>query len=101
MNDDEDKTAVPADIPILTDVVSAEAMAAASTSAPEPVNEPPVGELQTQLAAATYELADRLLHAAFQQMEATLFEQVSEGLRKELPELIDRVLREHLEQLRG
>ena len=37
-----------------------------------------------------------LLHNAFAEMEAKLFAQISARLREELPELIDRILREHL-----
>ena len=56
-----------------------------------------LAEVQTNLAARTFRLADELLRSAFSQMEATLFEQISGELRRKLPELIDATLREHFE----
>jgi Zn-dependent M32 family carboxypeptidase len=41
------------------------------------------------------ELADSLLHQAAKDIEATLFERVLDRLRAQLPELVDRILREH------
>ncbi len=55
-----------------------------------------IAELQTKLAARTFALADELIRSSFNAMEATLFEQISAKLRSELPELIDRTLREYL-----
>jgi Zn-dependent M32 family carboxypeptidase len=43
----------------------------------------------------TLELADSLLHQAAKDIEATLFERVFDRLRAQLPELVDRILREH------
>lgn len=54
-----------------------------------------VAELEVKLASASLDLADRLLHAAFQEMEAAMFEQVSNRLRAELPELIADILKDH------
>jgi hypothetical protein len=79
------------DIPLLTDVVRE---AAPDKSAEE--IEALVAELQTHLAASTFALAERLLHSALAEMEATVYEQVTAKLREELPELIDSVLRLHL-----
>jgi uncharacterized protein (DUF2267 family) len=56
-----------------------------------------IAELQTKLASRTFALADELLRSSFNAMEATLFEQISARLRRELPELIDATLREHLD----
>ena len=87
------------DIPVLTDMIDA-----ADTGSEEVLQEPvsaigesQMTELQTELASRSFDLTDQLLHAAFQEMEAALFEQVSNRLRKELPELIDRILRDHFE----
>ena len=54
--------------------------------------------MQTALASRTFRLAEELLRSALTGMEATLFEQVSSKLRRELPELIDATLREHFEE---
>ena len=73
----------PADLPILTDAVE-DAVAAA----------PPLDAkaMQSAIVAETLKLADSLLHQAAKDMEATLFENVFDRLRAQLPELIDRIL---------
>lgn len=79
-------------IPVLTDVIRA--------GSPAPLGgdvDTLVAELQTKLAARTFALADELLRSAFAEMEATLFEQISGRLRRQLPELIDATLREHFD----
>jgi len=55
-----------------------------------------VAELQTKIAARTFALTDEVLRAAFAEMEASLYERISARLRRELPEIIDAALREHL-----
>ena len=97
MNESEGKTTDP--IPVLTDVVSGDAEPGADSAiaAPPRLDENSLAELQTELASRSFELTDRLLHSAFQEMEASLFEQVSNRLRNELPELIDQIQRDYLE----
>lgn len=87
------------DIPVLTDIVPDEAQGTADDA---PANIPTdvetlIAELQTSLAASTYSLTEQLLHTTFAEMEATIFQQISNKLRQELPELIDSVLRQHLD----
>jgi uncharacterized protein (DUF2267 family) len=82
----------PDALPLLTETVDEQA----AISHPARDYDTLVAELQTELSAATMNLAEGLLQAAFREMEATLFEQVSNRLRQELPELIDRTLRDHL-----
>lgn len=55
-----------------------------------------IAELQTRIASHTYELTDKLMRAAFADIEAKVFQQISTNLRQQLPELIDSVVREHL-----
>ncbi|HEY7671466.1 MAG TPA: hypothetical protein VIC71_04550 [Gammaproteobacteria bacterium] len=87
-------------IPVLTDVIPADERdadpARASAEPNEPDIEAVIAELQTRLAAQTFALADELMQTAFADMEAKLREQISARLRRELPELIDSLLREHL-----
>jgi hypothetical protein len=89
-------------IPLLTDIVvganalDTKSRAAAHTVPPD--IETTIAELQTRLASRTYALTDELLRAAFNDMEASVFRQVSSRLRQQLPELIDAVLREQLKQ---
>ncbi len=81
--EDDDKV-----VPILTDLESRPAPA---------VTEEQLAAVQAELTSLTRDLADRLLDGALRDMEAALFEKVADRLREELPELIDRVLREHLQ----
>jgi hypothetical protein len=87
-------------IPILTDVMPAEQHAVDATAASAESNGPDIetviAELQTRLAARTFALADELMQTAFADMEAKIREQISARLRRELPELIDSLLREYL-----
>jgi len=89
-------------IPLLTDiVVGAKTLDAKARVAAPPTQldiESTIAELQTRLASRTYALTDELLRAAFNDMEANVFRQVSSRLRQQLPELIDAVLREQLKQ---
>lgn len=96
MNDNEYNNDDAEQLPVLTEMVDEQA----TVSHPEKDYDTLVAELQTELASATMNLAEGLLHAAFREMEATLFEQVSNRLRQELPELIDRTLRDHLDAAR-
>jgi hypothetical protein len=66
-------------IPVLTDVIRSAA------NLPNNELDALLAEVQTKLASRTYKLA------------ATLFEQISGKLRRQLPELIDATLREHFE----
>ncbi len=84
------------DIPVLTDVITDDEAPTIGDTASPVDHESLIAELQTQLASNAYALTEQLLHNAFAEMEATLFAQISARLREELPELIDRILREHL-----
>ena len=81
-------------IPVLTDIVN-ETASGENGSDPRAV-ETLIAELQTELSASAFALTEQVLRAAFTEMEAALFEQITARLRQELPELVDRVLREQL-----
>jgi hypothetical protein len=87
-------------IPILTDVISPAGPDAdgndASSDPGERDIETMIAELQTRLAAKTFALADELMQTAFADVEAKIREQICARLRRELPELIDSLLREYL-----
>lgn len=95
-------------VPLLTDAVdvsTAKPVAAAAeissllnylTDTADADREMLIAELQTRLAAAAFQLTDDILRNAFAEMEASVFEQVSGRLRRELPEMIDSLLREQL-----
>jgi hypothetical protein len=74
-------------IPVLTDEMARPAL-----------TESELAELQTRIATGSFMLVEKLLHQAYKEMEATLFDEVVGRLRHELPELIDQVLREHFEK---
>ena len=76
----------PRDIPILTDAVAESIETSLSLDAKA---------VHAAILTETLQLADSLLHQAAKDIEATLFERVFDRLRTELPELVDRILREH------
>jgi Zn-dependent M32 family carboxypeptidase len=76
----------PRDIPILTTAVQQSVVVM-------PVFD--TKSLHATILTETLELADSLLHQAAQDIEAILFERVFDRLRAQLPELVDRILREH------
>jgi Zn-dependent M32 family carboxypeptidase len=75
----------PRDIPILTDAVKETAPASSIDAM----------AVHAAILTETLALADSLLHQAAKDIEATLFERVLDRLRAQLPELVDRILREH------
>ena len=75
----------PRDIPILTEEAEKNASLASID----------VKAVHAALVTETLNLADSLLHRAAKDIEAALFERVFDQLRAQLPELVDRVLREH------
>lgn len=86
-------------VPVLTEVVDRtepDELPVIEPGAEPSAEQVRLAELQTELAAKTFELTDGLLRAALTEMEATLFQQTSSRLRKELPDLIDQILRDHL-----
>jgi len=76
----------PRDIPILTEAVKESEPSSLSLEAKA---------VHAAILSETLELADSLLHQAVKDIEATLFERVLDRLRAQLPELVDRILREH------
>jgi Zn-dependent M32 family carboxypeptidase len=76
----------PREIPILTDAVEKNGGPYAFLDAKA---------VHAAIVTETLNLADSLLHQATKEIEATLFERVFDQLRAQLPELVDRVLREH------
>ena len=76
----------PRDIPVLTDAVKESVDASLCFDAKA---------VHAAILTETLELADSLLHQAARDIEATLFERVFDRLRSQLPELVDRILREH------
>jgi len=84
-------------IPVLTDEISTADENWASVSAED--REALIAELQTQIASSSFALTDEIMRKAFAEMEASIFEQISGRLRRELPEMIDAILREKLGEI--
>ena len=84
-------------IPVLTDAVARPRRSAADEMRRPALTESELAELQVRIATGSFVLVEKLLHQAYKEMEATLFDEVVGRLRNELPELIDQVLREHFE----
>ena len=77
----------PRDIPILTDAIDTGGAQAAAMN---------LQAAQSAIVSETLRIADELLHQAAKDMEAILFERVYDRLREQIPDLIDRILREQL-----
>jgi hypothetical protein len=75
----------PRDIPILTDAVEDNITYSLFDAK----------SVHAGLVTESLKLADSLLHQATRDIEAILFERVLDQLRAQLPEIVDRVLREH------
>ena len=78
----------PRDIPVLTEAIDSGRANAAALNAQA---------MQSQIVAETLKAADALLHQAAKDMEAILFERVYDRLREQLPDLVDRILRDQLQ----
>ncbi|MEZ5564582.1 MAG: hypothetical protein R3F24_03275 [Gammaproteobacteria bacterium] len=85
-------------IPVLTDAVARPRRSAVDEVARPALTESELAELQLRIATGSFMLIEKLLHQAYKEMEATLFDEVVGQLRHELPDLIDQVLREHFEE---
>jgi hypothetical protein len=81
-------------IPVLTEAIDAAIEAADLPDLAD--REALIAELQTEIASRTFTLTDTIMRNAFAEMEASIFEQISGSLRRELPEMVDELLRERL-----
>ncbi|HEY5665215.1 MAG TPA: hypothetical protein VIV64_00730 [Gammaproteobacteria bacterium] len=81
-------------IPVLTEAIDAAIEAAGVPDSAD--RDALIAELQTEIASRTFTLTDTIMRKAFAEMEASIFEQISGSLRRELPEMVDELLREHL-----
>ena len=94
MTDDDDIPVLTesVDIPVLTEAVEF----GASGKALPVLNEFQMNELRIRLSDSAYGLMERLLYNAIREMENALLEDLANHLRDELPEMIDKILQEHL-----
>jgi hypothetical protein len=80
-------------IPVLTDAVE---IKSATTIAAPILDEFQIDELRKSLTDSAYRLMERQIYSSIREMENTLQEVLTKQLGDELPELIDRILQEHL-----
>lgn len=89
-------------IPVLVKEAHADAAASPpiltsiAVPAPKHLSDHELAALKAELVAVAWEVVLDLLHSAVREVEAALFEQVSSRLRDELPEIVERALRNHL-----
>lgn len=83
------------DVPVLTEVVIPASSEVESRWDPDDI-----AGLKTALVAEVHDLAEGLVHQSCRELEAVLLERIADRIKKELPELVERILREHVEGLR-
>lgn len=89
-------------VPVLVKAAETEAKDAAPVlkdvagPGPRHLSDHELAALKAELVAVAWEVVVELLHSAVKEVEAALFEQVSARLREELPEIVERALRNHL-----
>lgn len=79
-------------IPVLTDVVEKAVLLAEDCSNEE------ITALEEEISHASLRLAEQLLHEVSREMEVVMFDRVLSRMRDELPALVDKILREHLQR---
>jgi hypothetical protein len=88
--------------PVLRQKIAAEdanappVLRAVAVPAPGQLSDHELAALKAELVAVAWEVVVDLLHSAVREVEAALFEQVSSRLRDELPDIVERALRNHL-----
>lgn len=99
MSEDPDKSSA---VPVLVKRAADEqpggppVLKAIAAAPPRQLSDHELAALKAELVAVAWEVVLDLLHSAVREVEAALFEQVSARLRDELPEIVERALRNHL-----
>lgn len=92
----------PGSVPVLRQRAAKDAapgppvLKSVAVAAPSQISDHELAALKAELVAVAWEVVVDLLHSAVREVEAALFEQVSSRLRDELPEIVERALRNHL-----
>jgi hypothetical protein len=71
-------------------------LTAVAIPAPRHLSDHDLAALKAELVGVAWEVVLDSLHSAVREVEAALFEQVSSRLRDELPDIVERALRNHL-----
>jgi hypothetical protein len=80
------------DIPVLTEVVE-EALLADDRYSSEDL-----AGLEDEISRESLRLAEQLLHEVAREMEVVLFDRVLSRMKEELPTLVEKILRQHLQR---
>jgi hypothetical protein len=94
-DEDHDDPIDEDDVPVLTEIVSPVAPELESRWDPDDI-----AGLKTALVAEVHDLAEGLVHQSCRELEAVLLERIADRIKKELPDLVERILHEHVEGLR-
>ncbi len=88
------------EVPVLTSALRAEPVPVlADPAVPEAarLNEEQLLALRSRLTVLTRDLAERLIEETLVELEMALVEKVSARLRDQLPDMLERALRDHLD----
>lgn len=102
MNDKKQADGKPSVVPVLVKQAAGDSgdgppvLKDVAVPAPRHLSDHELAALKAELVAVAWEVVLDLLHSAVREVEAALFEQVSARLRDELPEIVERALRNHL-----
>ena len=90
--DDAAKKDAAEDIPVLTEVVEEAVLVDNSYSGED------LAGLEDEISRGSLRLAEQLLHEVAREMEVVLFDRVLSRMKEELPTLVEKILREHLQR---
>ena len=82
------------DIPVLTEVVEEAVLVDNRYSGED------LAGLEDEISRESLRLAEQLLHEVAREMEVVLFDRVLSRMKEELPTLVEKILREHLQRKR-
>lgn len=88
------KDAAAEDIPVLTEVVEEAVLVDNRYSGED------LAGLEDEISRESLRLAEQLLHEVAREMEVVLFDRVLSRMKEELPTLVEKILREHLQRKR-
>ena len=80
------------DIPVLTEVVEEAVLADERYSSDD------IAGLEEEISRESIRMAEQLLHEVAREMEVVLFDRVLSRMKEELPALVEKILREHLQR---
>ena len=80
------------DLPVLTEVVEEAVLVDDRYSSED------LAGLEDEISRESLRMAEQLLHEVAREMEVVLFDRVLSRMKEELPTLVNKILREHLQR---